>query len=382
LRHIFLALNLFFASSLVYSAQVWDLYNFKVQPGRAPAVLKAFNDLQTSEAGSNRIASVHLQQSVFGGSSGTTHSIVALYPSRAEFERARRALAGASFADEAAFAAARLEMLELAKLATTIREFDDDKLKAQQIHDSLRLELQDQAPPAIEALAQARQAAATVLSEAQETFQALDRQLRQLKEVDAAITKLVRSQQALEDDYKLIGTLSQVANGKNPLNMSLQRFVLSVILDEVLIAAGERLGHMSKGRYTLLRRTEVTGAQKSGLELDVEDAYTGKTRAVSTLSGGESFIAALSLALGLSAVVQSHSGGIRLDTLFIDEGFGSLDPESLDLAITTLIDLQQAGRMVGVISHVPELKERIDVRVDVVVGRAGSSVTVGGVDAA
>ena len=200
--------------------------------------------------------------------------------------------------------------------------------------------------------------------------------------MDAAITKLVRSQQALEDEYKLIGTLSQVANGKNPLNMSLQRFVLSVILDEVLIAAGERLGHMSKGRYTLLRRTEVTGAQKSGLELDVEDAYTGKTRAVSTLSGGVSFIAALSLALGLSAVVQSHSGGIRLDTLFIDEGFGSLDPESLDLAITTLIDLQQAGRMVGVISHVPELKERIDVRVDVVVGRAGSSVTVGGVDAA
>ena len=292
------------------------------------------------------------------------------------------ALASASFADEAAFAAARLEKFELAKLATTIREFDDDKLKAQQIHDSLSLELQDQAPPAIEALAQARQAAATVLSEAQETFQALDRQLRQLKEVDAAITKLVRSQQALEDEYKLIGTLSQVANGKNPLNMSLQRFVLSVILDEVLIAAGERLSHMSKGRYTLLRRTEVTGAQKSGLELDVEDAYTGKTRAVSTLSGGESFIAALSLALGLSDVVQSHSGGIRLDTLFIDEGFGSLDPESLDLAITTLIDLQQAGRMVGVISHVPELKERIDVRVDVVVGRAGSSVTVGVTDAA
>ena len=90
----FLALNLVFASSLVYSAQVWDLYNFKVNPGKAPAILKAFNDLQTSEAGSNRMASVHLQQSVFGGSSGTTHSIVALYPSRAEFERARKSLAG------------------------------------------------------------------------------------------------------------------------------------------------------------------------------------------------------------------------------------------------------------------------------------------------
>ena len=289
------------------------------------------------------------------------------------------ALAGASFADEAAFATARLEKAELGKLATRIRDFDDAKLKAQQIHDSLRLELQDKAPPAMEALAETRQAAAAVLSEAHETFQALDRQLRKLKEVDAAITKLVKSQQALEDEYKLIGTLSQVANGKNQQNMSLQRFVLSVILEEVLIMAGERLSHMSKGRYTLLRRTEVTGAQKSGLELDVEDAYTGKTRPVSTLSGGESFIAALSLALGLSDVVQSHSGGIRLDTLFIDEGFGSLDPESLDLAITTLIDLQKAGRMVGVISHVPELQERIDVRVDVVVGRVGSSIKVGGI---
>ena len=90
----FLVLSLLFASSLVHSAQVWDLYNFKVQPGKATAVLKAFNDLQMSEAGSNRMASVHLQQSVFGGSSGTTHSIVALYPSRAEFERARKSLAG------------------------------------------------------------------------------------------------------------------------------------------------------------------------------------------------------------------------------------------------------------------------------------------------
>jgi exonuclease SbcC len=158
--------------------------------------------------------------------------------------------------------------------------------------------------------------------------------------------------------------------------MSLQRFVLSVILDDVLIQAGARLTHMSKGRYTLLRRTKITGAQKSGLELDVEDAYTGKTRSVSTLSGGESFMAALSMALGLSDVVQSHSGGIRLDTLFVDEGFGSLDPESLDLAINTLIELQQGGRMVGVISHVPELKERIDVRVDVVIGKAGSGLEI------
>ena len=106
----------------------------------------------------------------------------------------------------------------------------------------------------------------------------------------------------------------------------------------------------------------------------VEDGYTGKWRDVATLSGGESFMAALSLALGLSDVVQSYSGGIRLDTLFIDEGFGSLDPESLDLAIQTLIDLQQGGRTIGIISHVSELKEQISLRLDVEAARTGSSI--------
>lgn len=110
----------------------------------------------------------------------------------------------------------------------------------------------------------------------------------------------------------------------------------------------------------------------------VEDGYTGKARDVATLSGGESFMAALSLALGLSDVVQSYSGGIRLDTLFIDEGFGSLDPESLDLAVQTLIDLQQTGRTVGVISHVSELKEQMSHRIDVVSAKTGSTIRVVG----
>jgi len=134
---------------------------------------------------------------------------------------------------------------------------------------------------------------------------------------------------------------------------------------------------MSKGRYRLLRKEAVGDRRsKAGLELEVEDAYTGKLRPVATLSGGESFMAALSLALGLSDVVQAYAGGIRLDTLFVDEGFGSLDPESLDLAINTLIDLQKSGRMVGIISHVPELKERIDVRIDLRVDKKGSQAVL------
>ena len=133
------------------------------------------------------------------------------------------------------------------------------------------------------------------------------------------------------------------------------------------------MGTMSRGRYLLRRNTETADRRSAGgLELEVEDAYTANTRPVTTLSGGESFQAALALALGLSEVVQAYAGGIRLDTIFIDEGFGSLDPEALDLAIDTLLALQESGRMVGVISHVPELRERIDVRLEVVAGPAGS----------
>ena len=109
-----------------------------------------------------------------------------------------------------------------------------------------------------------------------------------------------------------------------------------------------------------------------GLDLEIFDQYTGATRAVSTLSGGESFLAALALALGLSDVVQGYSGGTRLDAIFIDEGFGSLDPEALDHAIRALKDLQQTGRLVGIISHVAELKECIDARLELTSSQSGS----------
>jgi exonuclease SbcC len=109
------------------------------------------------------------------------------------------------------------------------------------------------------------------------------------------------------------------------------------------------------------------------LDLEVHDAYSGTARPVSTLSGGESFLASLSLALGLADVVQAYSGGIQLDAVFVDEGFGSLDPEALDLALKALIDLQRDGRLVGIISHVPTLREIIDARLEVSAERSGST---------
>ena len=112
---------------------------------------------------------------------------------------------------------------------------------------------------------------------------------------------------------------------------------------------------------------------KRGLDLDVLDHDTGEQRPASTLSGGEGFLAALALALGMADVVQAQAGGVRLDTVFVDEGFGTLDPESLDRAIDSLLSLRESGRMVGVISHVAALRERIDARLEVRRGEAGST---------
>ena len=138
---------------------------------------------------------------------------------------------------------------------------------------------------------------------------------------------------------------------------------------------------MSQGRYRLERpeNQRAKNHRASGLEIEVLDEYTGKLRPVSTLSGGESFLAALSLALGLSDTIQSYAGGIKLDTLFIDEGFGSLDSESLELAIRTLIDLQSHGRMIGIISHISELRDHMNLRLDVISSRLGSCVKVIGI---
>jgi exonuclease SbcC len=217
----------------------------------------------------------------------------------------------------------------------------------------------------------------TALSAYELAWQTLQERHNQLLAVQRKLASAHEKNAALDARYQIYGTLSDVANGQTGDRISLQRFVLSTLLEDVLIQASQRLHSMSKGRYQLVHKNDRTkGNKASGLELEVEDSYSGKNRSGATLSGGESFMAALSLALGLSDVVQSYAGGIKLDALFIDEGFGSLDPESLDLAIRTLIDLQASGRMIGIISHVSELKEQMAVRIDVISTARGSRLAI------
>ncbi|ASR37972.1 exonuclease SbcC [Prauserella marina] len=189
-----------------------------------------------------------------------------------------------------------------------------------------------------------------------------------------------------EENYAELDALTDVVNGRgqNARKMSLRSYVLAARLEEVAVAATARLRSMSQGRYAFVH-SDAAGARgtRGGLGLDVLDDYSGMVRPAKTLSGGESFLASLSLALGLADVVAAETGGALLDTLFVDEGFGTLDGETLDVVMDVLDELRTGGRVVGVVSHVEELRQRIPTRLRVSKSRAGSTLkSEGGIPAA
>ena len=195
-------------------------------------------------------------------------------------------------------------------------------------------------------------------------------------------TGLARLRRALselagaEKEYSRMQTLSGTANGtlSGKEKIMLETYVQMTYFDRVLSRANVRLLKMSGSQYELRRKKGADSLRsQTGLDLDILDHYNGSTRSVKTLSGGESFMASLSLALGLSDEVQSSAGGIRLETMFVDEGFGSLDDEALDAAVNTLNELTAGNRLVGIISHVGSLKERIDRQIRVTKNRTGGS---------
>lgn len=186
-----------------------------------------------------------------------------------------------------------------------------------------------------------------------------------------------RKKEQAEKRYQTLAALSDTANGelRGRQKLAFEQYIQIVFFGQIIQEANKRFQIMTEGRYLLRRRTAAGNLRsQSGLELDVFDYYTGRLRSVQSLSGGESFKASLCMALGLADVVQQYAGGIQLDTMFIDEGFGSLDRESLSQAIRILNDLAGGSRMVGIISHVEELKERIDRKIVVVKGTSGSTL--------
>lgn len=180
----------------------------------------------------------------------------------------------------------------------------------------------------------------------------------------------------VEERYRWIKALSDTANGKITAKekIMLETYIQKTYFDRIISKANSRLLLMTSGQYELRRKEESdNNRSQSGLDLDIKDHYNGTIRSVKTLSGGESFKASLSLALGLSDEIQSSAGGVRLDTMFVDEGFGSLDEESLNQAMNTLMGLTEGNRLVGIISHVAELKQRIDKQIIVTKNKSGGS---------
>jgi len=283
------------------------------------------------------------------------------------------ALDGAGFADERALAEAHIEDEAREALEQRIRAYDEAGERTKGEVRAARSAVEGIQAPDVEALEAADVEARRAADGAIQQLGALEQQRKELAQLERRLTELGRDLDALDQRHRVVGRLSDVANGGNERKLTFQRFVLAAFLDEVLELASHSLRQMSNGRYELRRTSEVRDKRShSGLDLVVSDAHTGDDRSVATLSGGESFMAALALALGLADVVQRHAGGIHLEAIFIDEGFGSLDTESLDRAVQTLLDLRRGGRMVGVISHVGELRERIDTRLELHAERGGS----------
>ena len=242
------------------------------------------------------------------------------------------------------------------------KQMIEEKLKNQERPDLHEMEMK------VKEVAECSEQASKQLITAQD---ALSRHRHVISEWNTLREQTAQEEQKLET----IKLIADTGKGINPQKMTFETYVQTAFFDQILHAANIHLDQMTSGQFRLERKVETAkGNAKSGLELLVFDAYTGQSRRVQNLSGGEGFKASLSLALGLAEVVQQLSGGISLETMLIDEGFGTLDAESLDQAIELLMSLQATGRLVGVISHVQELKDRVDARIEVKKSRSGSSI--------
>jgi len=285
------------------------------------------------------------------------------------------ALATHQFDDAIAVQQARRSDVELAELTERIEQLSTRRAGAEAILAELAAA---DLPTELVDVTEATQ----LLTAAQEQLTAANRALGSAQQRAATIAAAAQTAQQqiaaaaeLQERYEVVEKLANTVQGKAPneRNMRLVDFVLAAELEDIAEAANLRLKAMSHGRYELQQDDTKVGNSRAGLGLKVLDLHTGELRTTNSLSGGEKFLASLALALGLAETVSNRAGGIALDTLFIDEGFGSLDPETLEVAMATLDELRTGGRTVGVISHVPAMQEAIAAKLEVEVVEGGWS---------
>ncbi|MGN1148852.1 MAG: AAA family ATPase [Lachnospiraceae bacterium] len=289
----------------------------------------------------------------------------------------REALFREGFSDEEECERALLPKKEMAELEKHLSSYKEQLTSAQSIKAHLEQVLQNKQKNDLTTLYEKADACNVLLAEKQNEWKQAHAFCAEVKK---AVTQFAERQKKMgkaEEEYGYVKDLDNLASGNNAKRLVFEQYVLAGYFEEILRAANLRFLKMTGGRYEMSRVEEVgDGRVKDSLEIQVMDYYTGKARSVKTLSGGESFKASLSLALGMSDVIQAMNGGIKVDTLFIDEGFGALDSESLDQACETLMGLVEHNKLIGIISHVPELRERIDSQLVVEKTNSGSGVHI------
>lgn len=298
-------------------------------------------------------------------------------------ERARDLAVEAGFADAAAARAALAEPGQISRWESTLEQLSARRAAAQAVLDDPDLTATVAAGPVdLEQARIVRDATRQTLDEAQRraalTADRVDKLETHCAQFWAALDHMAPARARADEVTGLADVVA--GRGSNNRSMSLRSYVLAARLEEVVVAASSRLREMSSGRYEF-EHSDAAGShgRRGGLGIAVRDEYTGAVRPASTLSGGETFFASLALALGLADVVSAEAGGRVLDTMFIDEGFGSLDPETLERVMVVLDDLRSGGRVVGVVSHVDEMRSRIPAQLHVVRTESGSRVELLGI---
>ncbi|WMJ23096.1 SMC family ATPase [Paludicola sp. MB14-C6] len=290
---------------------------------------------------------------------------------KAEFDKKLEALC----ISEQTFTEKLITINRIAALENEISEYKKNISVKTELNSSLREQLAGLSPINMDALQEQSTKIESEIAEKNDIYIRYTSSLHTNSELYQKLNNKQHQYEKQSKQFSQINKLFEVANGKYSDKLNFERYVLATYFNDVITNANLRLEQMTSSRYTLIRRAEKEkGNKSSGLSLDVFDTYTGKTRHVNTLSGGESFKIALALALGMADIISQNSGGIELNTLFIDEGFGSLDSHSLDQAIECLNDLRSSGRYIGIISHVNELKEKIPAKINVLQQPTGSYI--------
>ncbi|MCM2138251.1 AAA family ATPase [Vagococcus fluvialis] len=267
------------------------------------------------------------------------------------------------------------DLPQLESLEEAIKTYENKRHVLLSRQEELTKLIKNQEEPVIEPLLVEQERLMSELEEVRNKTNILELMMKKNQEIVVKVKREIESKKEAQARLLELTELADILSGDGPSKLSMERFVLQMYLKKILQRGNEKLVTLTNGRYRFEIKEEQGSSKKAtGLEINIYDDNVGAIRSVNTLSGGESFIAALSLALSLAEIIQEEAGGIKIDAMFIDEGFGSLDEDALEMAIRALENIEGEGRIIGIISHVRELKERIPQQLQIISENGKSKV--------